>query len=134
MEWQYGDYTISDDKSRISLDKVCELLSKSYWAANRSRETNEMAIKNSACYGIYLNQEQIGFARLVTDYCTAYWLCDVIIDEAHRGNGLGKKLIECITTSDEFKDKLGILGTRDAHGLYRRYGFSNFPDRFMSNR
>lgn len=134
MEWENGDYKISTDKSLISVDKVCALLSNSYWAANRSKEKNELAIKNSVCYGVYYKQEQIGFARVVTDYCTVYWLCDVIIEESFRGKGLGKKLIECITASDEFKDKLGILGTRDAHGLYEKYGFQKYPERFMSSR
>ena len=134
MEWNDGDYKISDDKSLISLDKVCELLSKSYWAAQRPKEKNELAIKNSVCYGVYYKAEQIGYARLVTDFCTVYWLCDVIIDETFRGKGLGKKLIECIVESDEFKDKCGILGTKDAHGLYEKYGFKKYPERFMCNK
>lgn len=72
-------------------------LSKTYWASNRTKETIELSIKNSICYGLYHNNEQVGFARVLTDYATMYWLCDVIIDQAHRGKGLGKKFVQCIT-------------------------------------
>jgi len=123
MDLKFGEYKFSDNKDLISLDKVCELLGKSYWADNRKRETTVKAIENSICIGIYLKEEMIGFARIVTDYATMYWLCDVIIDENHRKNGLGKKLIEIITERKELDGMFGILGTRDAQKLYEKYGF-----------
>jgi len=119
----FGEYKFSDNKSLISIDKVCELLGKSYWANNRKKETTIKAIENSICIGIYSKEEMIGFARIVTDYATMYWLCDVIIDTHHRKNGLGKKLIEIITQMKELDGMFGILATRDAHGLYEKYGF-----------
>jgi len=123
MDTIFGEYKFSDNKNFISLDKVCELLGKSYWANNRKREKTIKAIENSLCIGIYLKEEMIGFARIVTDYATMFWLCDVIIDENHRKNGLGKKLIEIITKMKELDGLFGILATRDAQKLYEKYGF-----------
>ena len=123
MEINFGEYKFSDNKKLILIDKVCELLGNTYWANNRKRETTAKAIENSICIGIYFNEVMVGFARIVTDYATMYWLCDVIIDENHQKNGLGKKLIEIITNMNELDGMFGILATRDAHGLYEKYGF-----------
>jgi predicted GNAT family N-acyltransferase len=131
MDTNFGEYKFSDNKSLISIDKVCELLGNSYWATNRKREINIKAIENSICIGIYLGEEMVGFARIVTDYATMYWLCDVIIDEQHRKNGLGKKLIEIITEMKELDGMFGILATRDAHGLYEKYGFKKVGEKYM---
>jgi GNAT superfamily N-acetyltransferase len=75
------------------------------------------------CIGVYLLDKQIGFARVVTDGATMYWLCDVLVDEAHRGCGIGKKLIDSIVNWEKLQGMGGILATRDAHGLYEKYGF-----------
>ena len=131
MDTNFGEYKFRDNKSLISIDKVCELLGNSYWANNRKREINIKAIENSICIGIYLGEEMVGFARIVTDYATMYWLCDVIIDEQHRKNGLGKKLIEIITEMKELDGMFGILATRDAHGLYEKYGFKKVGEKYM---
>ncbi len=122
---------ISTDSSLLDMDTIMGFLSKSYWANHRSRETIEKAIRNSMCYGVYDGGKQIGFARVVTDQATMYWLCDVFVDEAYRGQGIGKILIDTIVTSEALKGLNGILGTRDAHGLYEQYGFSRIQDRFM---
>jgi predicted GNAT family N-acyltransferase len=131
MDINYCEYKFSDNKSMISIDKICELLGNSYWANNRKKETTIKAIENSICIGIYLNEEMIGFSRIVTDYATMYWLCDVIIDEKYRKNGLGKKLIEIITQMKELDGMSGILKTRDAHRLYEKYGFKKDKEKFM---
>jgi predicted GNAT family N-acyltransferase len=131
MDTIFGEYKFSDNKSIISIDKLCELLGNSYWANNQKRETTIKAIENSICIGIYLKEEMVGFARIVTDYATMYWLCDVIIDEQHRKNGLGKKLIEIITDMKELDEMFGILATRDAHGLYEKYGFKKVGEKYM---
>ena len=86
------------------------------------------------CYGIYNKNIQVGFARVITDYATTYYICDVIIDESHRGKGLGKKLIHTITEDEQLKPLFGILATRDAHGLYEQYGFVKNPDKYMSKQ
>ncbi|MDR2718954.1 MAG: GNAT family N-acetyltransferase [Treponema sp.] len=131
MEIHYGEYKFSDNKNLISIDKVCELLGNTYWANNRKKEITIKAIENSLCIGIYLKEEMIGFARIVTDYATMYWLCDVIIDEKYRKNSLGKKLIEIITQMKELDGMFGILATRDAHGLYEKYGFKKVGEKYM---
>jgi len=131
MDTNFGEYKFSDKKNLILIDKVCELLGNSYWANNRKKEITIKAIENSLCIGIYLKDEMIGFARIVTDYATMYWLCDVIIDEKHRKNGLGKKLIEIITQMKELDGMFGILATRDAHGLYEKYGFKKVGEKYM---
>jgi predicted GNAT family N-acyltransferase len=131
MDVNFGEYKFSDNKHLISTDKVCELLGNTYWANNRKREITIKAIENSICIGIYLKEEMIGFARIVTDYATMYWLCDVIIDEKHRKNSLGKKLMEIITQMKELDGMFGILATSDAHGLYEKYGFKKVGEKFM---
>lgn len=134
MDYTLGEYIISTEKALLSIERVTELLHQSYWACQRPIETIAKSIENSYCYGIYYNNFLIGFARLVSDYATMYWLCDVIIDENHRGKGLGKKLISLIVESDEFKGLRGILATKDAHGLYQQYGFEKAAEgRFMLN-
>jgi len=134
MEWKSGDYHINDDKSKLPFNKIKEILSTSYWAADRSLEVIEKSIENSEFLGVYYKEELVGFARVVTDYATFYYICDVIIDEKHRGNGLGKELIRCITEKDELKGITGCLATKDAHGLYRQYGFETVDGRFMRRK
>lgn len=131
MEIQFQEYIISDDKNKIQLDSVCQLLSTTYWAGKRSRSTIEKSISHSLCFGVYHNERQIGFARCVTDFATVYWLADVIIDNDYRKSGLGKKLVEAVVKHEQLKNCFGILGTKDAHGLYEKYGFNLITDRFM---
>jgi 8-oxo-dGTP diphosphatase len=124
MEEQRGDFLLSFDKDRLQLNRVEDFLSRqSYWAEGRPREMIETSIRNSICLGIYKEGEQVAFARLVTDQATFAWLCDVFVDPAQRGNGLGKWLVE---SACKYTDQLGIkrtiLATRDAHGLYENYG------------
>jgi predicted GNAT family N-acyltransferase len=127
-----GDYIISKDKQLLQLDKIQDMLAKTYWAQNRSKDTVIQSIENSLCYGVYLQNVQVGFARVITDYATTYYICDVMVDESCRGQGLGKKLIEAIVHDEQLSALFGILATRDAHGLYEQYGFVKGGDRFMS--
>jgi GNAT superfamily N-acetyltransferase len=134
MEWNEGQYRISNDKSLLSFETICELLSKSFWANKRPKEVIAKSIENSICYGVYSYDKQIGFGRVVTDYSTTYYICDIIIDEKYRGKGLGKKLIECILKFEDLNNKIGILATKDAHGLYQQYGFIKDDKTFMRRR
>jgi len=132
MEWEFGEYRISNDKSLLPIERVKELLWNSYWANERSAEAIEKSIHNSDCYGVYKDKELVGFARVVTDHATVYWLCDVIVDEKHRGQGIGKNLVKRIVESGDYKDIRGILATKDAHGLYEQFGFGKAAEgRFM---
>lgn len=123
-EYTRGDYVISTDRAKLQVGVIHDFLSRaSYWARGRSLNTVRRAIENSLCFGVYASSEQAGFARVVTDYATFAWLCDVFVLEPFRGQGLGKWLIECVTTYPDLQNLEGfILATRDAHELYRRYG------------
>ncbi|WP_407309457.1 GNAT family N-acetyltransferase [Desulfosporosinus sp. SB140] len=132
MKWDFEDYTIETDKTLISANRIKEFLLNSYWAKDRSIEVIEKSIKNSFCYGVYHDKELVGFARVVSDYATMFWIGDVYIDKNHRGKGLGKKLIECIIETKEFENLSGILSTRDAHGLYEQFGFERVESKFMA--
>ena len=123
MDVYVGDFLISDDKNLIDLERVYELLSNTYWANSRTKDTVKTSVEHSLCYGIYKDQYMIGFARCVTDHAVMYWLGDVVIDEKYRGQGLGKALVNFIIGQEELLPLIGILSTKDAHGLYEKYGF-----------
>ena len=132
MEVEYQSYRISDQTNLLQLDRICAMLATSYWANARSRETIEKAIQHSICFGAYSEGVQVGFARCVTDYATIFWLCDVIVDEAYRGRGIGKALMEAVSSHEQLNGLNGILATRDAQGLYAQHGFTVAdPGRFM---
>lgn len=125
-------YYISKDKSKLQIENIKDLMKQTYWAADRKEEIIVKAIENSVCYGIFDNyNNQVGFARVITDYATTYYLCDVIIHKDHRGIGLGKLIIEFITNDSELKNLRGLLLTKDAHGLYEQYGFERNAEKFM---
>ena len=126
---------ISTDKSRLDVDMIHKFLAEeSYWVKNISRRDVESCIENSLCFGVYLDGGQIGFARLVTDYVRFAHLLDVFILPAHRGAGFGKLLMQQIMSHPKLKTITRFtLGTADAHGLYRQFGFAApaHPERQM---
>jgi GNAT superfamily N-acetyltransferase len=107
-------------------------MQRSYWANRRPKVKIKKSIENSLCYGVYYGGKQVGFARVVTDWATMYYLCDVFIDEEYRGQGIGKKLIEEIVSSEDLKNLFGYLGTKDAHTLYEQYDFIREPEKVMT--
>lgn len=123
MKWTKDDFIVSDDISLIDLDTVLQLLSTTYWASDRTKGTIEKSIKNSISFGIYHNDKQIGFARVVTDKAVFSWLLDVVIDENFRMNGLGQWLMKCILEHPEIKYTRFALATKDAHKFYEKYNF-----------
>lgn len=126
MNEYYNGFLFSDKKELLQLNKIYDMLSKTYWAYDRELNTIEKSIHYSLCFGIYKNYNQIGFARCVTDYSVIYWLCDVVIDENYRNQGLGKKLIQYIVQHDELKDLRGILTSSPKHqALYSQFGFES---------
>ena len=130
VEHRRDDYTISTDKTRLDVDLVWDFLCHtSYWAQGRSLATIQRSIEHSLCFGVYTGDHQVGFARVVTDHATFAWLCDVFILESHRGQGLGKWLVECVVAHPELQGlRLFLLATSNAHELYRRYGgFQQVP-------
>ncbi|WP_237391659.1 GNAT family N-acetyltransferase [Paenibacillus dendrobii] len=128
------DIWISERKDLLQLDRIASLLHGSYWAKNRPADMIRSSIENSICFGLYDKEVQIGFARVVTDLVTMYYLCDVIVDEAYRGRGLGKQLVASITSDSRLEHLHGILVTEDAHGLYEKFGFVRDPDRTLRKK
>ena len=134
-EWRRDEYTISTDRERLNASLIHNFLSNSaYWARGRSLEVVERAIGHSLNFGVYKDGEQIGFARVVTDYATFAWLADVFILDEYRGRGLSKWLIEVIVSHQQLQGfRRWVLATKDAHELYRRFGFAELkePARWM---
>ena len=130
------NYRIVDNADEMKLEDIVRLLRMTYWADKRPEETIEKSVRNSDCYGIYTDttDKLIGFARVISDHATAYYLCDVIIDPEYRGNGLGKALVSHIVSRPEYANQHGFLFTRDAHGLYEQYGFQVAVGRSMERR
>jgi GNAT superfamily N-acetyltransferase len=119
-------YEVSEDKSRIDFDVVHEFLSQSYWAAGIPRETLRRAIDNSMCIGVYAGAEQVGFARVVTDKATFAYLADVFVLASHRNNGLSRLILDFIESHPDLAGvRRKMLITRDAHGLYQKYGYDS---------
>ena len=119
-------YVFSDDKDRLDFDRVYGWLrDETYWAAQMPRKTCDRAVENSLCFGVYgPDQAQIGFCRVVSDYATFAYLCDVFIDTAHRGKGLGKRLMDQVFAHRDLQGlRRWTLFTADAHGLYEKSGF-----------
>ncbi len=116
---------ISKDKSKLDIDFIYNFLSISYWAKGRTKEQIEKSIIHSECYGVYNGNQQIGFARMITDQVVFTYLLDVFIDEAYQGKGYGKMLMDYISKDPMLADvKLWYLRTRDAHGLYEQFNFN----------
>ena len=134
LRYQKGDTLISTDKGLLQMEVIVRYLqNESYWAEGRLREVIEKSIDHSLCFGLYKNGAQIGFARVVTDYATFGYLCDVFILKEYQGIGLGKWLIESVT---DYLDQEGVtwtmLATRDAQGLYEEYG--NFQKLYLPEK
>jgi GNAT superfamily N-acetyltransferase len=130
-----NSYLFSADKSKLQIDVIYNYLSKeSYWAQNIPMEIVKKSAEGSLCFGVYFNTAQIGYARMITDKATFSYLADVFILDPHKGKGLSKQLMKFIM---EHPDLQGLrrmaLATRDAHDLYKQFGFTalSAPDRMM---
>lgn len=135
MKWASGEFTIDTDNARLDVDAVQAFLENdSYWAQTRTRDQTETAIANSICFGLYCGERQIGFARVVSDRATFAYIGDVYVLDEFRGQGLSKWLMETIIAHPELQGlRRWVLATRDAHGLYEKYGFHELvhPERWM---
>lgn len=135
MEWENGEFLISTDRKRLKIEIIHKFLSEeSYWAKERTPAQTRKAIENSLPFGIYKGENQIGFARVVTDYATFAYLGDVFVLPDFRGRGLSKRLMETIVAHPELQNfRRWILATKDAHSLYEKFGFAElkFPTRWM---
>jgi GNAT superfamily N-acetyltransferase len=134
MNLEQKGFSISTDKTKLDLEVICTFLRSAYWSNQRPRATILKSLEHSLCFGLYHFDKQIGMARVITDYATFAYLCDVFVLEEYQGHGLGKFLMETVL---EYPDLAGLrrfmLATRDAHGLYSQFGFEGLaaPDRWM---
>jgi len=134
MNLKKGKYSIVTDNSKMDIKMIHGFLSRSYWAENIPIETVQRSIEGSLCFGVFDNEKQIGFARLVTDRATFAYLADVFILEEYRGQGLCKWMMEAVMAYAELHGMRRVmLATRDAHGLYAQFGFTPLTnvDRWM---
>ena len=126
--------TISTDKNKLDVPFIQKFLKNVYWAAGRTIQEVQTTIDHSFCFGIYLDEQQIGFARVITDYVVFAYLMDVFITEEHRGKGYSSILIENMMNEPKLKNiKIWRLATSDAHFLYRKFGFHELanPEKLM---
>lgn len=129
------DFTISTDKSRLDIPLIHQYLSESsYWAQNIPLVTVQRSIDHSLCFGVYDQDAQIGFARVITDQATFAYLADVFVLPDYRGQGVSKQLVETISQWPDLQGlRRWVLATLDAHALYEKFGFTplSHPERFM---
>ncbi len=133
-EWRHGEYSISTDKGQLDVAVIHGFLTTSYWAASVPMDVVKRSIEHSLAFGVYKEDQQVGFACIITDYATFAYLGDVFILEPFRGRGLSKWLMEVIVGHPELQGlRRWMLLTRDAHGLYRQVGFTepSHPERYM---
>lgn len=131
-------YEVSADKSRLDVPLIHQYLSQeSYWAQNIPLDVVQRSIDNSLCFGIYCHDQQVGFARVITDQATFAYLADVFVLPEHRGKGLSKQLMETISNLPTLQGlRRWLLATRDAHALYNQFGFTALdqPDQIMQRK
>ena|SRR5689334_10244061 len=134
IESHHENFTISTDPARLNIDAIADMLTRAYWAKGRTREVIARYLQYSLTFGVFEGNRQIGLARVVSDYTTFAWLCDVFIHEDFRGLGVGKWLLETVHSHPDLQGlRRWMLATRDAHGLYEQYGWTplSSPERWM---
>ena len=134
MDFIKDGFTISTEKEKLDIDLIHSFLNRTYWAEGISKETIRRSIEGSLCFGLFENDKQVGFARMITDKATFAYLADVFIIEEYRGRGLSKWLMEVIMSHPDLQGlRRMILATKDAHGLYSQFGFTPLinVDRWM---
>ena len=124
MEWRKGDYLITADPTKVQLDVVHRLLAATYWGGRRPIEIVERMVAGSICFSLYHGPTQVGFGRAVTDSATFTWVADIVVEPEYRGTGLGQWIMECLVTHPAVNGTQMVLQTRDAQGLYEKFGFS----------
>lgn len=124
MEWIRGNYTVSDDKTRLAVTAVHALLQQSYWAKDHSPEKIQKMIGNSFCLGLFDGAQLFGFTRVVTDKVTFAWITDFIVDEKYRGQEFGSWLMGCLLEHPDLADTSKGLGTQDAEEFFIKFGFT----------
>lgn len=133
VEENRGEYWLSSDLGQMDVDAIHGYLSRVYWSEGIPREVVERSMQNSLCFGVFCGTEQVGFARVITDFATFAYVADVFVVEQHRGRGLATWLMQFMMQHPRLQGlRRWALATRDAHGLYEKVGFKQLnPDRWM---
>ncbi|MGA7160274.1 MAG: GNAT family N-acetyltransferase [Bacteroidota bacterium] len=133
-EYRRGKFSVSADPSKLDIEAIHDFLTHCYWSEGISKKTVARAIEHSLCFGLFEGNKQIGFARVISDRATYAYLCDVYVLETYRGKGLGTWLMSCVMKHPDLQGlRRFTLLTRDAHGLYQKFGFTaaKNPSRYM---
>ena len=133
-EARQGPFLVSDDRARLDLGVIHGFLRTAYWSMDVPEDVVKRAIEGSLCFGLFEHDRQVGFARAITDRATYAYLADVFVLPSHRGRGLARWLMECVMAHPDLQGlRRFSLVTRDAHALYRPFGFEALsqPDRYM---
>ncbi len=134
QEYYKDNFLVSTDPARLNLEAIYSFLSRAYWATDRSKDEIARSLEHSLCFGLFDGAKQIGLMRVVSDMTIFAYLCDVFVQEDYRGQGLSKWLLSCVMSHPDLQSiRRWILLTRDAHGLYRQFGFTELkaPERYM---
>jgi GNAT superfamily N-acetyltransferase len=137
IEHRRDQFTVSTNPSKLDIDAIHDFLTHCYWSEGIPRDSVTRAILHSLCFGLYEGGKQVGFARVISDYSTYAYLCDVYVLEPYRGKGLGTWLMSCVMKHPDLQGlRRFTLLTRDAHGLYKKFGFAAMkdPSRYMEIR
>jgi len=127
MQASHGAYSLTDDPDAIDLDVVCDLLRDTYWAADRPRDLVALSLRNSLCFSVRHHDRQVALARVLTDHGAVSYLCDVVVDPAHRGRRVGRWLMQCVLEHPAVRQTRTLLVTRDAQRFYAELGFVTHP-------
>ncbi|WP_010240370.1 GNAT family N-acetyltransferase [Clostridium arbusti] len=134
IDYKKDNFYITTDFEKIDIDVICSLLEQSYWANSRKRDIIIKSLENSLCFSLFHKDRQIGLTRVITDYATFAYLCDVIIDKEYRHKRLGVWFLECVFKHPNLQNlRRWCLATKDAHEFYKKFGFKNLsnPKSFM---
>ncbi len=134
IESQKDNLILSTDPNRLDIDEICRFLAQAYWADTRSRKTIERSLKNSLVFAVHDGERQVAMARVVTDFATFAWVCDVFVHPDYRGRGISKWMMKEILAHPDMQGlRRWILASSNARGLYSQFGFSQLqhPERWM---
>jgi len=134
INYTKGNYTITTDKDKIDFDKISSLFSNNYMNYKITKDILLETLNNSLCFSIFRGENQIGFARVISDYSTFAFLCDVHIDELYRGKGIGTWMLECILSYPNLQQlNKWLVNSNEAKDLYEKFGFCSLknPEKFM---
>jgi N-acetylglutamate synthase-like GNAT family acetyltransferase len=124
-------YVVKSGFENMDVQWITKTLQATYWADDRSDEVIEKSLINSFCYGVFDGEKQVACCRIITDYATTFYLCDVVVEESLRKSGVGSIMMEAVVNDPQFANLRGILGTKDAHSFYEKFGFEKNDKLFM---